>query len=346
MSTLYIPRPIPTRNEAAGPGFMPTLNELLHAASRTFAVGIDRLPDPLRGEVETAYLLLRVSDYLEDNESMEPVRKTGLLEAWGRVLAADGPVDEFAATLGPVPDPTPDALVARNVVQVAGALEAMRPDAQRIVRKHVRDSTLGMARWVARGPDLADEPDLDDYMHEVAGRVGWLLTELFALDVPEVARRRDRMMTLGREFGLALQTVNVIRGLHADSKRGWVYVPRSFLGENGAAHPGAVFGGPAHAARDARVLERLIDKAQRHLDAAASYIALIPRRCHGIRLFCLLPYLFAVRTLALSRGNQAVFREETKISRAEVTRIVKVASVLGRSNGWIRWYAKRLGRSV
>ena len=54
---------------------MPTLNELLHSASRTFAVGIDLLPRPLRSEVETSYLLLRVSDYLEDNVSMEPSRK-------------------------------------------------------------------------------------------------------------------------------------------------------------------------------------------------------------------------------------------------------------------------------
>jgi farnesyl-diphosphate farnesyltransferase len=329
---------------------MPTLNELLHAASRTFAVGIDRLPDPLRGEVETAYLLLRVSDYLEDNESMEPSRKADLLGGWGRVLAGENGVEGFARALGPVPDPTPDALVARSVVQVVGALDAMRPAAQAILRKHVRDSTLGMARWVVRGPDLADEADLDDYMHEVAGRVGWLLTELFALDVPEVAARRDEMMRLGREFGLALQTVNVIRGLHADWKRGWVYVPRSFAGDNGSAGgaggtPAAMFGGGGDPALEARVLERIVAKAERHLDAAAAYIRVIPRRAHGIRLFCLLPYLFAVRTLAKSRGNRAVFREETKITRAEVSRIVRAAALMGRSNGWIGWYAKRLARS-
>ena len=45
---------------------------------------------------------------------------------------------------------------------------------------------------------------LDDYMHEVAGRVGLLLTELFALDIEQVSRRRVEMLTLGREFGLAL----------------------------------------------------------------------------------------------------------------------------------------------
>src|SRR5688500_13138759 len=112
---------------------MPTLTELLHAASRTFAGRIDRLPDPLRGEVETAYLLLRVSDYLEDNESMAPARKAELLERWARVLRGDEGVAAFAAALGPVADETPDALVARNVVPVVGALAGMRPAAQQIV---------------------------------------------------------------------------------------------------------------------------------------------------------------------------------------------------------------------
>ena len=121
---------------------MPTLNELLHAASRTFAVGIDRLPDPLREEVETSYLLLRVSDYLEDNESMEPTRKAGLLEAWGEVLAGHGFVEPFARALGPVPDPTPDALVARNAVQVVGALQAMRPAAQSALACSMRSRRL------------------------------------------------------------------------------------------------------------------------------------------------------------------------------------------------------------
>ena len=44
-------------------------------------------------------------------------------------------------------------------------------------------------------------------------------------------------MQIGREFGLALQTVNVIRGLHADWRRGWVYVPRSFAGDGSGSHP-------------------------------------------------------------------------------------------------------------
>jgi farnesyl-diphosphate farnesyltransferase len=317
---------------------MPTLNELLHAASRTFAVGIDLLPSPLRREVETAYLLLRVSDYLEDNESMDPTRKADLLERWAGVLEGGG-IGPFEVRMGPVSESTPDALVARHVAQVVDAYRGVRPAAREIVGRHVRDSSRGMARWSVRGPDLANEADLDDYMHEVAGRVGWLLTELFALDVPAIAAHRDEMMALGREFGLGLQTVNVIRGISADRKRGWVYVPRSFTGADGTT---PLFD---DAARQRIALASLVAKAERHLDAAERYIVGVPRRHHGIRLFCLLPYLFAVRTLAASRGNARVFSGEVKIGRDEVVRITRAARLCGWSNAWIHRYAASLARS-
>jgi farnesyl-diphosphate farnesyltransferase len=322
---------------------MPTNNELLHAASRTFALGIDLLPDPLRNEIEVAYLLLRVSDYLEDNDRMPPDRKVDLLERWARVLQGEEPVEDLAEMLRDVPDETPDALVARNAEQVVQALQDARPGVRDILVRHVSDSTLGMARWARRGPDIPTEADLDDYMHEVAGRVGWLLTEVFALHLPSVAREQDEMMRLGREFGLALQTVNVIRGLHGDWERGWVFIPRSFVPDG--RDPRELFE-PGGRDRDMEIaiLDRLVPKAEAHLDAARGYIARLPRRERGIRLFCLLPYLFAVRTLAISRRNPRVFQEETKITRPEVKRILLWSRALGWSDAWVAWYARRLAR--
>ncbi|MEJ2542013.1 MAG: squalene/phytoene synthase family protein [Gemmatimonadota bacterium] len=322
---------------------MPTNNELLHAASRTFALGIDLLPEPLRSEIEVAYLLLRVSDYLEDNERMPTERKVALLERWARVLDGEEPPGPLAEELSRVPDQTPDALVARNTIQVHRALAETRPEVREILVRHVRDSTLGMARWARRGPDIGDESDLDDYMHEVAGRVGWLLTEVFSLHLPSVERDRDAMMGLGREFGLALQTVNVIRGLHGDWERGWVFIPRTFVPQG--ADPRTLFEpGGRDRQQEIAILERLVPKAEAHLDAARGYIARIPGRERGIRLFCLLPYLFAVRTLAISRRNPRVFDEETKISRPEVKRIVFWSRLLGWSDRWVAWYARRLAR--
>ncbi len=318
---------------------MSTLRELLRRSSRTFAVGIEILPRPLRGEITVAYLLLRVSDYLEDNRELDDREKIALLEDWRRVLGG-GDSRAFLDCLSRAEEDTPDALVARHAAAVLRGLERLDRNAGEILVRRVRESSAGMARWTERGSVFETEADLDDYMHEVAGRVGHLLTELFVLRLSGLEGVREPMMRLGREFGLALQTVNVIRGLHEDRDRGWIYVPAAFLPEP-RIDPRALFDPPNHAAA-MTVLGRLVDKADRHLGAARAYIRLIPRRHHRVRLFCLLPLLFAVRTLALSRANPAVLERETKMTRREVVAITRNARVMGFSNRWIDWYCRHL----
>ena len=61
--------------------------DLLRITSRTFALGIERLPRILCDATTIAYLLLRVSDYLEDNEEMEAGEKVYLLESMGKYSA-------------------------------------------------------------------------------------------------------------------------------------------------------------------------------------------------------------------------------------------------------------------
>lgn len=318
---------------------MATLSELLHAASRTFAIGIDLLPEPLHQQIKISYLLLRVSDFLEDNEIMSPAEKVERLHDWNEVLHGQAGTDLVYGRMRADEEDTPDALVARNVVSVIEALEAVEPEARAIIRKHVGDSTLGMAYWAERGSDFETEADLDAYMHEVAGRVGWLLTDLFSVRSDRIASRREEMMKTGQEFGLALQTVNVIRGLYGDRERGWIFMPRAFIETD--IPPERLFL-PENREIAVHALNRLVRKAEGHLDAARAYVRAIPRRYRGIRLFCQLPLFFAVRTLAISRTNARVFDEETKITRAEVGRIIVASKLFGWSNGWMDGYCRRL----
>lgn len=318
---------------------MTTLDELLVRSSRTFAVGIGLLPGPLRREVTVAYLLLRVSDYLEDSRELAPPQKIDLLDRWRGVLGGDDRTP-LLRRLRAAREDTPDALVARNGRTVLGGLDRLAVKSREIVTRRVAESTAGMARWTRRGSDFRSEADLDDYMHEVAGRVGLLLTELFALRLPAVQERQEQMLGLGREFGLGLQTVNVIRGLHEDPSRGWVYVPKSFVPDRKIE--GRELFDPEHRKAAMAALRTLAAKADRHLEAAKRYVCLIPRRYHRVRLFCALPLLFAVRTLALSRRNPAVLDQEVKMTRPEVRSITRAARLLGRSNRWLHWYSRRL----
>ncbi|HKZ70867.1 MAG TPA: squalene/phytoene synthase family protein [Anaerolineales bacterium] len=320
---------------------MTTLRDMLRTASRTFALGIERLPGVLSDAVMVAYLLLRVSDYLEDNEQMSSEQKVALLRLWDQILAGQADVRQLTLQMNCDSDTeNPDAIVAQHAEDVLTRLRSLPPEVQEPIVSNVRESTQGMARWVARGPVVGDEADMDDYMHEVAGRVGYLLTHLFAWYSYTIRLHKDTLMPLAREFGLALQTVNVIRGLREDYERGWIFVPESFCA---AVHISRdqLFQ-PEHRTEAMKVLDMLADKAERHLRAALTYLKSLPPWQHSIRLFCIFPLMFAVRTLAISRRNHQVLESEAKITREEVARIVRDSTFWGWSNMWLDHYYRQL----
>lgn len=319
---------------------MISLRDLLRTASRTFAIGIEQLPGVLCDAGTVAYLLLRVSDYLEDNQDMDAQKKIVLLNLWAEILNGNVKVEELTSQIQNVDTSNPDAVVAQHIKDILLRLSSLPTEVQEIIVHHVIKTTYGMARWVERGPHVIDEADMDDYMFEVAGRVGYLLTHLFAWYSTAIRNKKDKLLPLSREFGLALQTVNVIRGLRKDYERGWVFVPKKFLAAvNLTAHE--LFQ-PENRAEAIKVLDMLADKAERHLHAALACVKSLPPWQHRIRLACIFPLMFAIRTLAISRRNAQVFDSEAKITREEVKRIVIDATLWGWSNSWLDSYYQKL----
>ena len=319
---------------------MTTLRDLLRSASRTFAIGIEQLPGVLCDATTVAYLLLRVSDYLEDNEDMAAENKVKLLNLWAEILNGNAKTEELTNQIQNADTSNPDAVVAQHASDILARLSTLPKEVEGIIVQQIIHSTHGMARWVERGPQVNDEADLDDYMFEVAGRVGYLLTHLFAWYSSAIRNKKDVLLPLAREFGLALQTVNVIRGLRKDYERGWVFVPKKFLAKvNLTAQE--LFQ-PEHRAEAIEVLDMLADKAERHLRAALTCIKTLPPWQHRIRLACIFPLMFAIRTLAISRRNAQVFEKEAKITREEVKQIVTDAMLWGWSNFWLDSYYQKL----
>lgn len=316
---------------------------MLRTVSRTFALSIEQLPAGLREAVTVAYLMFRVADCIEDHGAMEPARKARLLRLWSAVLAGDAQVGEFLGGIADLkPEDDPEVDVARRADSVLDGLYALPGPVRGILVRHVCDTSIGMARWQEHGPFVEDEPALDDYMHEVAGRVGYLLTELFSLHDPVIASRRDALMKLGREFGLALQTVNIVRGLRKDHERGWVFVPCSLYEAHGLTRDSLFL--PENREAAMRVVATLADKAERHLLCGLTYISLLPKN-RRIRLFCIWPLLFAVKTLALSRHNPDVIASEAKITRPQVRRIVSVSSLVWWSDALLGVYYRLLSKA-
>ncbi|MFW6214301.1 MAG: squalene/phytoene synthase family protein [Spirochaetota bacterium] len=320
------------------------VRDLLRRTSRTFALSIEQLPRPLCDELSLAYLLLRVSDYLEDHPSLPAAKKVELLDAWEHALRDRALLTAFSHKLSQVEvagEPA-EAEAARSAPVLLDRLDLLSSDARGIILAHVIATTKGMGRWQAHSPEIADEAEMDDYMHQVAGIVGYLITDLFACYSRRIERDRTQLLPLAREFGLALQSVNVIRGLRKDYERGWIFVPRTFCAAVGLVGSELFSADQERPAME--VVERLVAKAERHLRCALEYVSRLPRRLHRLRLACMWPLLFAAGTLGESRENPAVLRSEAKISRSTVKGIVAKTKIFGWSNAWLSSYTGRLVR--
>jgi farnesyl-diphosphate farnesyltransferase len=316
------------------------LRETLRNVSRTFALSIEQLPAALRDAVMIAYLLFRVSDCLEDTHELEAEHKAELLRLWAQVLLGDEHPVSLTGAVAHLDESDPEVYVAQRADELLSELQKLPEPIRETITRHVHETSLGMARWQDHGPYVETEEEMDDYMHEVAGRVGYMLTDLFGWYSPFISNQKDELRPLAREFGLALQTVNIIRGMRKDYERGWVFVPRTFYEPLGLTRE-SLFA-RENSGKALQVITRLADKAETHLRHGLQYITHIPRVHYRIRLACTWPLFFAIRTLALSRDNIHVILNEAKITRTDVTNIIRQTTLMGWSDNWLRKYYSQL----
>lgn len=207
------------------------LDRLLLKTSRTFALSIPCLPQPVRRQVTAAYLLFRIADTLEDATLWEPCRQAQELSAFARVVAGEANLDAREIARGWLREPPLEQADYLELLGDAGLvlseLQAMPPRVAEIVRQHTLRTVESMTGYVLRPRPirLQSLDELKAYCYAVAGIVGEMLTELFLdseaglLPVAEELRRRSV------PFGEALQLVNILKDAAADALEGRRYMP-------------------------------------------------------------------------------------------------------------------------
>ena len=323
---------------------------MLPQVSRTFAACIRLLPPPVDHQVLVAYLLCRIADTVEDTADLSVTDKERLLVRFEACLAVDGPdaaplAEAFAAPR------IPDELLTREADAALREYRALGPAACDAIRPWVQEMARGMAQFArvhsearpGRLVSLSSEAELDAYCYYVAGTVGHLLTELFRLHSPRVTPRHyDRLKLLATSFGVGLQLTNIIKDVADDRQRGWSFVPNQLCSLAGV-RPEELLD-PAQARKARIVMDSLISKAKSHLNDALAYCTALPRSQYRIRLFCLTPLYFAVRTLALAERDPHLLdpHHKVKITRGEVYRTLCAAYVVAGSNHLSATYYRQL----
>lgn len=127
--------------------------------------------------------------------------------------------------------------------------------------------------WDAEGRRYEDIGDLESYAARVASTVGAMMTLLMGVRSPEaIARACD--------LGIAMQLTNIARDVGEDAKAGRVYLPLSWLREEGLSAE-ALAEEPAFSPALGRVIARLLGAAEAHYRRAWPGIALLPWDCRA-----------------------------------------------------------------
>ncbi|GAB6878290.1 phytoene/squalene synthase family protein [Halorubrum gandharaense] len=310
-------------------------HDALQDVSRTFALTVDLLEEPMSSHICLGYLLCRIADTVEDAGHIPPEAQTTLLDTYGRAIDPDTETDiaTFRTDVDEwIPADRNDDwdVVARSPTVVA-TFDELDAGARSAIVPPVLEMVDGMEMFIDRYADAGglriENPDeLEKYCYYVAGTVGNLITNLLARNEIEDGRER-RLHENDEEFGKLLQLVNVTKDVHDDyTEENNVYLPAEWFESEGVDQDEAIE--PENREPAARVVSRTADHARSFLDHGQAYLEAMPLS-HGNTIEAWsVPYLLAVGTLReLSENPQdALTSTDVKITREEVLSVMSAAS--------------------
>jgi farnesyl-diphosphate farnesyltransferase len=318
-------------------------HEAVQDVSRTFALTVDVLEEPMSSHICLGYLLCRVADTIEDAGHISPESQVKLLRTFDAALdpASNGTMNEFRATVDGWLPPSADRSADWSVVAQSPTIWATftnQPESvQTAVIPLVREMVDGMTMFVERYADtgglrINDRSELEQYCYYAAGTVGRLITNVLTRGNVSQKRAR-RLYDTADEFGLLLQLVNVSKDVYDDYKEeNNVYLPAEWLADEGIDQEEILH--PDSRKSTAHVIERTAAHAATFLDDAQAYIEAMPL-IHGNTIAAwAVPYLLSVGTIRelRTRPEDALTEAGVKITRQEVFAVMKTARNAGRDS--------------
>ncbi len=324
--------------------------QLLPGVSRTFALTIPELPEPLCSVVTNAYLLCRIADTIEDDDNLSTTEKANFHEQFRQVLAAKMSVQIFAERLyeNLSKNTSPDEKnLIQNLPAVIRCLQSFSREQQTSLCRCVNIMSTGMPHY-QREVSLAGLPnveELDRYCYYVAGVVGEMLTELFCQYSQTIEAKRSQLTEFAVSFGQGLQMTNILKDFWDDRSRGVCWLPRDVFNQVGIDlktwQPGS------QEAEFAKAMRHLVSIACGHLENALHYTSLIPVEQTGIRRFALWAISLAVLTLRnLYKNPNFRSGQEIKVKRRTVKLTILVCNLCAERDSLLKFIFKKLTKEM
>jgi len=289
---------------------------LLNRVARSFALSIRVLPGSMRDEVALAYLWARASDTLADDPQLPPgeaLARIAEMEQWLRGEGPPGLPARLAGLAASAAHPGERALL-ESAPQWMSETRRLDQGAQdrllRVATIIFSGQSLDLKRFRIGSRKILDTRDeVFDYAWRVAGCVGEYWTDTIAARKPAaLAAPREKLRELGRQYGIGLQLVNILRDAPEDLEQGRCYLPGD---------------GPSRLPASLEELHgRMLDwvpACREALQSGVEYLSHV--RVRRLRLATGLPAALALPTLdRLARSTPQSWAARIKIPRSVVRR--------------------------
>ena len=304
-------------------------HNVIQDVSRTFAIGIERVSDPLSDFICVSYLLCRIPDTIEDDPNIPLEKKKELLNKYNKIFnnpnRSKSDVKSFIQETEEFHKDIAYWDLVKNSDRVLRLFETFPDKIKGSVRPHITEMIEGMKDIIDRYNGTIRIKTMDEfseYCYYVAGTVGNLLTEIFSYYHDLDENTVTKMSKNSKEFGEALQTVNIIKDIYADyHEENSIFIPQKLLQKHGTTQE-KIF-------KDEKSVLEAIDELNEHattkLKKAKQYIKFIPTKAKDAREFTIIPYMLAVSTLREVKDNKSKILKpgSIKISRNEVFAILE-----------------------
>lgn len=296
--------------------------DMLLTVSRSFAVVIQQLPNPLRDAICVFYLVLRGLDTVEDDMALDNKIKLPALLAFHesiynkkfKIACGYNHYKRLMADFG-------------KVISVFLSLDKGFQD---VIADITRRMGEGMAEFIEK--DVKTIADYDKYCHYVAGLVGIGLSQLFASSGLEDESLGDAE-EIANHMGLFLQKTNIIRDFLEDIME--EPAPRMFW-------PKAIWGKYGDSLEDFKDIENreaavqclnhMILNALGHLPHCIEYMQKLHDRM--VFRFCAIPQIMAIGTLAVCLNNGKLFEGVVKMRRGQTAKVFDSCDNMGDLLAW------------